>query len=260
MSESRWRMDGLMFTLAVNAFGRDRLPYPIKWEPERRDPAEPIPYDEYEQMRREASQRLAGIADQRLHHAISTLLEPEVRVEVHGFVGQDFRQVVRIHAGMTDRAAAMAVQLPGPTQAYGRDVILSVLPPQALAGQIVAHLPKCAGGKYEGLRARSSDVGRVEYAQHPTRLSLTEKIDRIVRRPRSSLGEIGVYAGPAIDSRPTPDVRGFHWMDYHPADGRYLLQHHPHEEFTLAPAPPEEILRALHHTITTTRRPTTPTW
>ncbi|WP_280235725.1 ESX secretion-associated protein EspG [Nocardia cyriacigeorgica] len=260
MSEPQWRMDGLMFTLAVNAFGRDRLPYPIKWEPERRDPAEPVGYDEYERMRRDARQRLAGIADQRLHHAISTLLEPEVRVEVHGFVGQDFRQVVRIHAGLTARAAAMAVQLPGPTQAYGRDVVLSVLPPQALASRIVAHLPKCAAGKYEGLRARGSDVSRVEYAQHPTRLSLTEKINRIVRRPRSGLGEVGVYAGGAIDARPTPDVRGFTWMDYQPVDGRYLLQHHQHDEFTLAPAAFDEIVRALQHTIDTTRRSVAPAW
>ncbi|BDT85416.1 ESX secretion-associated protein EspG [Nocardia cyriacigeorgica] len=260
MSESRWRMDGLMFTLAVNAFGRDRLPYPIKWEPERRVPDEAVPYDDYQRMRKEAGQRLAAIADQRLHRAISTLLEPEVRVEVHGFFGQDFRQVVRIHAGIVGQAATMAVQLPGPTQAYGRDVIMSMMPAQALAGQVVAHLPKCAGGKYEGLRARGSDVSRVEYAKHPTRLSLTEKINRIVRRPRSSLGEVGVYAGGAIDGRPTPDVRGFTWMDYQPTDGRYLLQHHPHDEFTLAPAPPEEIVRALQHTIDTTRRATAPAW
>lgn len=260
MNEPRWRLDGLMFTLAVEAFGRDRLPYPITYEPEATNPGEVVSYDDYQRMRAEARQRLARIADNRLHHALTVLLEPQVRVEVHGFHGPGFAQVTRIHAGITDHSATIAVQLPGPTQQSGRDVILTQLAPQSLPTHLVAHLPTCAGGKYDPLRAHASDVNRPVYSHHPTRLSLTEQITRIARRPRSGLGEIGVFAGGAIDARPTPDVRGFHWMDYQPTDGRYLLHHHPHNEFSLTPGPPEEITRCLQQIIETTRRSVAHSW
>lgn len=249
-----------MFTLAVQAFGRDRLPYPLRYEPERRHPDEPVGYDEYQRMRAEARQRLRKIADQRLHRALSVLLEPEVRVEVHGYYGRDFQQVVRMHAGMSGRSATLAIQLPGATQEYGRDVVLVHLPSEALPGQIVTNLPACAPGQYRPVRACRSDVGKAEYSQHPTRLSLSEEINRIIRRRRSGLGEIGVFAGPALDARPTSDVRGFHWMDYLPDDGRYVLHHLPDEEFILTPGQPDDMVRQLQRIIETTRRSPARSW
>ncbi|WP_405166955.1 ESX secretion-associated protein EspG [Nocardia sp. NBC_01499] len=249
MSESRWRLDGLMFELALEALGRDRLPYPLRYT---LDGVEA--YEDYQRLRANAARQLSGFASPDLFNALNVLLEPRVRVEVHGLFGREFKQVVRVHAGMTDREATIAVQLPGPTQEYGRDILLSRCPPQALPAQIAAHLPNCVGGKYPTISGRRSDLHTVEYTKHPTRLSHTEQLNRIVRRPRSGLGEVGVFAGAAIDSRPTTDGRGFHWMDYLPADGRYLLHNHGADEFTLAPGPVEEIQRHLHTLIQTTYR------
>ncbi|GAA5070324.1 ESX secretion-associated protein EspG [Nocardia iowensis] len=255
MTESRWRLNGLMFELALAALGRDRLPYPLRYTIEGVQA-----YEDYERLRTNAAQQLSSFAGPDLFNALKVLLEPQVRVEVHGFFGRDFGQVVRVHAGMTARAATIAVQLPGPTQEYGRDILLTRCPPQAVPGQIAANLPNCVGGRYPAISGRRSDLDRVEYAKHPTRLSHTEQLNRIVRRPRSGLGEIGVFAGGAIDSRPTTDGRGFHWMDYLPADGRYLLHHHGDDEFTLTPGPVGEIQRQLHALIETTYRSAAPSW
>lgn len=255
MNEFQWRMDGFMFQLALEAFGRDRLPYPLRYKIEGVEA-----HDDYLRARVEAARRLQGIADERLYEALTVLLEPQVRVEVHGFYGPDFAQVVRIHAGLDARSATVAVQMPGPTQQYGRDVTLYRCPARGAVGHIVGNLPKCGPGKHRPLNGRRSDLDRPEYGRHPTRLSHTEELNRLVRRPRSSLGEIMVYRGAAYDSRPTGDGRGFHWMDYLPADGRYLLHNHSEQDFTLAPGSAAEMERELHKLLEASFRPVARSW
>lgn len=125
--------------------------------------------------------------------------------------------------------------------------------PAQPAARIVAYLPRCAAGIYPTAHGVRADIGKVEYSRHPTRMSRTEEIKRIIRRPRSGIDEIGVFAGPAIDSRPTGNPHGFHWMDYLPQDGRYLLINHTKEEFTLTPGPPAEITRRLQQAVAIVR-------
>ncbi|MEV0367425.1 ESX secretion-associated protein EspG [Nocardia fusca] len=252
MNDTQWRLDGEMFAQAVRAFGRDRLPYPIRVLP--LGPTETPPTsEEYEQVRLAAARRLADLADERLFRALETLLEPQVRLEVHGIYDRGFERVVRMHAGVRGQSATLAVQAPGPTKEYGGDVLLYTVPDRQLAARIVAYLPRCAAGIYPTVHGVRADIGKVEYSRHPTRMSRTEEINRIIRRPRSGIGEIGVFAGPAIDSRPTGNPHGFHWMDYLPQDGRYLLINHTKEEFTLTPGPPAEITRRLQQAVATVR-------
>ncbi|MEU1985240.1 ESX secretion-associated protein EspG [Nocardia sp. NPDC019395] len=253
MNGLRWRLEGATFIQAVESFERDRLPYPIRVLP--LGPTETPPTaEEYERVRAAAEQRLEAIADEGLYLALRTLLEPQVRIEVHGFYDRGFERVVRMHAGIAGEHATLAFQNPGPTKEYGADIDLQTLAPQELAARIVSYLPRCAPGRYPAVRGARADIGKVEYAQHPTRVSRTEAINRIMRRPRSGVGEIGIFAGPAIDSRPTGNPHGFHWMDLLPQDGRYLLVKHGGEEFTLAPGTPDEIVRRLQHGIGTVRR------
>ncbi|MBH0776844.1 ESX secretion-associated protein EspG [Nocardia bovistercoris] len=249
MSDFRWHVSGLMFQIAVEGFGRDRLPYPIRYiaDDQGVETAE-----DYQRLRDRTVRELAGFANRELFDALTVLLEPRVRVEVHGFFGRDFGKVVRVHAGIVGQSATVAVQLPGPTQAYGRDVILTRTTGREAAARIVAALPGCAAGRIEPVTGRRSDMDRAAYSRDP----YLEEIDRIVRRPRSGLGEINVFRGGAIDSRPTGDGRGFHWMDYLPVDGRYLLHNHDSDEFTLTPASNEDITRRLYELIETTHRET----
>ncbi|WP_280437158.1 ESX secretion-associated protein EspG [Nocardia carnea] len=255
MNDLQWRLSGEMFIQAVRRFERDRLPYPIRVLP--LGPTETPPSaEEYERVRVSAAQRLQAMADDSFFHAMRTLLEPQVRIEVHGAYDRGFERVVRIHAGLAGRSATLALQSPGPTKEYGGDIQLLTLAPEELSARLVACLPRCAPGRFAQVRGTRAEIGQIEYARHPTRMSRIEQINQIMRRPRSGVGEIGVFAGPAIDSRPTGNPHGFHWMDLLPQDGRYLLIKHSSEEFTLAPGSPDEITRRLQHAIGTVRQST----
>lgn len=247
-----------MFNQAVRRFDRDRLPYPIRVLP--LGPTETPPTaEEYERVREAAAQRLAAISDENLHRALRTLLEPRVRVEVHGAYDRGFERVVRIHAGITGQSATLAVQAPGSTKEYGGDIHLQTCAPHELAARVVACLPPCAPGRFATtVRGARSDIGQIEYSRHPGRISRIEQINQVLRRPRSGVGEIGVFAGPAVDSRPTGNPHGFHWMDLLPQDGRYLLIKHSSEEFTLAPGSPDETVRRLQHAIGAVHRAPSP--
>ncbi|MEU7768388.1 ESX secretion-associated protein EspG [Nocardia sp. NPDC049190] len=239
MSENRWRMDGFAFTIAMSAMGRDRLPYPLSYQPEFAEHR-----DDYERLRARTAHRLQTMFDERFHRALTTLLEPRIRIEVHGFYGPELSQVVRIHAGLTDRVATVAQQLPGPDRAHGRDVIITQCSADMLVAEVAAKLPRCQGGSHYPFSARRSDLNQPVYARHPTKLSPIEEMQRFVQRPRSSTGEITVYPGAAFDARPTDDGRAFIWMDY-AGDGRYLLFNHNREDSSFSPGPTDEVMRQL---------------
>jgi hypothetical protein len=248
MSENRWRLDGLAFTIAMSAMGRDRLPYPLSYQPEFMEHR-----DDYEPLRVRTAQRLEPVFDERFHRALTTLLEPRVRIEIHGFYGPELSQVVRIHAGLADRVATVAQQLPGPDREHGRDVVITQCGAGMLVAELAAKLPQRQGGSHYPFSARRSDLNQPVYARHPTKLSPIEEMQRFVRRPRSSTGEITVYPGAAYDARPTNDGRAFIWMDY-PEDGRYLLINHNRDDVSFTPGPAEELMRQLQSRIDTVDR------
>ncbi|WP_330228006.1 ESX secretion-associated protein EspG [Nocardia sp. NBC_00508] len=254
MSENCWQLDGFAFTLAVSAMGRDRLPYPLSYRPEFMEHR-----DDYERLRARMAQRLQQVFDERLHRALTTLLEPRVRIEIHGFHGPKHAQVVRIHAGLAGQVATIAQQLPGPDREHGRDVVITQCGVHMLVAQIAAKLPRCQGGSHYPFTARRSDLDQPVYSRHPTRLSPVEELNRFLRRPRASTGEITVYPGAAYDARPTTDGHAFIWLDY-PTDGRYLLFNHDDNDFSIAPGPTDELMRQLQSRIDTVNRARTGAW
>lgn len=251
-TQNRWEIDGLAFTVLMEAMGRDRLPYPLSYRPDFVEHEE-----DYQRLRMRAAQKVDHMFGHRMYDAMATLLEPEVRVEIHGFHGQDHAQVVRIHAGLHGSAATIAHQLPSQDREIGRDVILSTIPASQLASRLIDLLPACPAGTRPRFSAKRSDLDEPVYTRHPTALSPVEKTQKFLRRPRCGTGEITVYPGSAPDARPTSDGLAFLWMDY-PSDGRYLLTHHSPEEFTIVPASPSEFTQHLNtrmRTLLASRRP-----
>lgn len=254
MSELRWQLDGLAFTIALELLGRDRLPYPLSYRPpflEHRD--------DYRRLRAQTARRLSEVFDERLHRALTVLLEPQVRIEVHGFAGPDLRQVVRLHVGIADQVATVAVQQPGPDREHGRDVVLTMCYAHTVATEVVARLPRSRGGGHAPFTGRRSELERPVYSRHPMRLNPVEELNRFFRRPRSSAGEITVYPGIAYDARPTDDGHAFIWLDY-PDDGRYVLVNHNADDFSVTPAPVAEMVRQVQHRIDTVQRLRAPAW
>lgn len=251
MTQNRWQLDGLAFTVALEAFGRDRLPYPLAFRPDFCERAE-----DFERLRRRAAERVQQVLDRPFYDALAVLLEPKLRVEVHGFYGPRQSQVVRMHAGIVDNVATLALQQPGPTREHGRDIVITRHPASRLAADLIVRLPAAEPGTHPAFQGRREDLRASVYSRHPTRLSPQEQLQRFFRRPRTGTGEITVYPGYTIDSRPTADGRAFIWLDY-PDDGRYLLHHHS-QGFTVTPATPDELLRQLQGRINATARHLSP--
>lgn len=239
MNGSRWQLDGYDFTLALEAMGRDRLPYPLEYQPQRM-----AHDDDFRRYRQQCARRLQPVFDERLYRALTVLLEPEIRVEIYGVHGLQQNVTVRMHAGVVGRVAVLATQLPGPARKSGGDIVLTELRTDQLAARLVAGLPQVAAGRHQPIRARRSDLNAPVYSRHPTRLSPEEDLQRFFRRSRTGTGEITVYPGYTVDTRPTGDGYAFLWLDY-PDDGRYLLHNHNTDDFTLTPGPADEILHQL---------------
>ncbi|APE32749.1 ESX secretion-associated protein EspG [Nocardia mangyaensis] len=238
-NETRWQLDSLGFSIALEANGRDRLPYPLRYRAEFPETA-----DEYARRRARSAQNLQQVYDDSLHRTLEILLEPHVRVEIQGFHGPRQAQTIGIHVGIADAEAVVAVQYSERDRRGGGDITLNRHPASSVAAEIVALLPRCPGGGEPRFEGRRSDLDAAVHARHPTRLSPTEKLQRFLKRPRTGTGEITVYPGFEIDARPTTDGSAFLWLDY-PDDGRYLMQHHDTDNFTVIPGPTEEITRRL---------------
>ncbi|MFC9895404.1 ESX secretion-associated protein EspG [Nocardia sp. NPDC127579] len=250
MNELRWQLDGFAFKLLLEALGRDRWPYPLSFQPPRMES-----HDDWEYERRLAAQRVQNLFDERLYRALEVLLEPRVRIEIHGFHGPHLAQVIRLHAGIVDHEAVLATQLPGPDPRHGRDVVLTTGDARLLTSEIIAKLPRCQAGSHPPFGARRSDLNGGEYA----RLSSGQQPNRFFQRPRTSLGEITVYPSIAYDARPTRDGHAFHWLDY-PDDGRYLLVNHNDNDLSVTPGSTDELLRHMQYRIETCQRAQTSFW
>ncbi|MFD3744471.1 ESX secretion-associated protein EspG [Nocardia sp. NPDC058633] len=247
---SSWHLDPHAFAVGVEGHGRDRLPYPLTFRPEFAET-----HEIHRQRREAAFARLRQVYDDGLHKVLRALLEPEVRVEIEGLHGPGQSEVVRVYAGIIEGHAALAVQASGHTRDHGGDIALSIVPLADLAATIVAKLPRAQGGSTPRFECCRSDLDAATYARHPTRLSPVEQTQRFFRRPRTSTGEITVYPSFQVDSRPTTDGKAFLWLDY-PNDGRYLIQHHDADNFTVIPGPPPELQHRLanHIAMFTNRR------
>jgi hypothetical protein len=214
----QWRFTGLEFQILWEATGRDRLPYPLKFCPV----AETM--TELTVQRTNAAQRIQQILDESVTAAAAMLAEPTVRIEVSGFHGPQMNTVIRLHGVIAGEWGVLLAQLPGEAADSGSDVVLSVQRASVLVPAMVAHLPQCPAGKVRVASARNvkhvSGESILSRADDPRP---AEELGRFFRRPRTSIGEITISSGSAVDSRPHRGDVVFQWNDF-ADDGRYIVR------------------------------------
>lgn len=214
----QWHFTGLEFQILWEARGRDRLPYPLKFCPA----AETM--TELTVQRKIAVQRLEQILDGSVTDALQMLAEPTVRIEVSGFHGPRMNTVTRLHGVVAGEWGVLVQQLPGATADSGSDVVLSVQPASVLVSAMVTRLPQCPAGK-----VRVASVRNTKHVPGELILSRaddprpTQELVRFFRRPRTSIGEITISSGSAVDGRSHRGDVVFQWNDFSD-DGRYIVR------------------------------------
>ncbi|MFI9509419.1 ESX secretion-associated protein EspG [Nocardia sp. NPDC052566] len=202
---------GQEFEILWAAYDRDRLPYPLQFQPEATD------FDDLKRQREAAVESLFGKYSTDLTRALEVLLDPEARVESKGFSGPELARTYRFHGAVHGEEGATL------TQDDAGDVILRRCTASEVAKSAMRILPPTQAGTHPPIEVRREEVAtdRARHVRPAYELSLTQQLNRIFQRDRLGLGEITVYAGPAVDARPAFG-RGFWWMDYE--DGRYYVQ------------------------------------
>ncbi|QIS07600.1 ESX secretion-associated protein EspG [Nocardia brasiliensis] len=211
------RFTGLEFQLLWQAYGRDRLPYPLRFRPQAVDFADLVA------QRDAAAAALLDRHSIELERALGILLEPEVRIEIKGFGAPELTRIYRFHGAVRDDAAATLVQLPGDAEDTGGAVALRYCAAAKAAAYAVAALPDSPPGTHPTFEARRAEItaDRERPVRGAYEVGPAQRFDRLFKRERRALGEITVLPGPAVDARPTFG-RGFWWMDY--PDGRYYVK------------------------------------
>ncbi len=210
-----WRFTGLEFEILWAGYGRDRLPYPIQFRPRAVD------FDDLKAQREAAVAALLGKYEPEIPRAVEVLLQPDVRVEMKGFTGPELSEVVRFHGAVRGSEGVALRQLPGATEDTGTDVLVSYGESSHISQQAVAALPPSGPGTRQPIEIRRQQIAADGNRAVATPGNSIERLNGIFKRRRLGLGEISVFPGPAVDSRPTPG-RGFWWMDYE--DGRYYVK------------------------------------
>ncbi|RVW01198.1 ESX secretion-associated protein EspG [Rhodococcus xishaensis] len=214
-----WEFTGLEFEVLWRQLGRDRLPYPLRYRPTADT------QDELDHLRRAAAESWLPRVTETLYRHLTVLAEPDIRIEVSGFVGREDTVAVRMHGAIRGGTGTLAIQMPGPDVDSGGDVLLHGVAPAQLPEAIASALPAMPAGSRAPVTFRRTDLkpGGGPLLVSAGATGLREEALALLRRPRTGIGEITAFAGISYDSRPTTDGVGLHWLDFG-GDGRYALR------------------------------------
>ncbi|RVW01600.1 ESX secretion-associated protein EspG [Rhodococcus spongiicola] len=214
-----WQFTGLEFEVLWRQLGRDRLPYPLRYRPTA-DTQEDL-----DRLRQAAAASWLPRVTETLHRHLTVLAEPDIRIEVSGFVGREDTVAVRMHGAIRGGLATLAIQMPGPDVDSGGDVMVHGPAPAQLPEAIASALPAMPAGSRAPVRFRRTDLqpGGGPLLVSAGATGLRDEALGLLRRPRTGIGEITAFAGVAYDSRPGTGGVGLHWIDFG-GDGRYALR------------------------------------
>jgi hypothetical protein len=213
-----WKLSQLEFSVAWQALGRDRMPFPLELRtdaPTRSD---------FEREARAAAMVVAdrARADDMFYRALHAVAQPRVRVEIFGYRRDGRDRMVRVHGGIDDGAATVIAQEPGPDLDSVGDLLIFAHSPGGFLKRIVAVLPSVPAGTVPGVSIHRADLTGPEHTRNTSHhRSPRERALRFFGRPYRTYVEIKVDIGPALDGW----QEGGHYL--HVVDfveeGRYLL-------------------------------------
>nr|WP_296777107.1 ESX secretion-associated protein EspG [Rhodococcus sp. (in: high G+C Gram-positive bacteria)] len=219
MNESSWTIGGLEFRMLMEHIGRDRLPFPLQFQPTAESAAD------YHRQRHDAATSVLAQLDDDLRVASNTIRDPHLRIELIGHTTVDGSSPVKLraHAAIRHDVATVLVQQPGRDDRSGGPVAIHLVESHRAVRMILDVLPQAKPGRSARIDLRPPDDAASLF-QSVSQRSADERMQKLFSRPRSSAGEIHVCAGQAADSRPDSEPTGVQWADV-PGDGRYMIRH-----------------------------------
>lgn len=224
MNERSWTLGGLEFRMLMEHSGRDRLPFPIQYQPAADSAAD------YHRQRHEAGEALARKMDDDLRIAMRTIITPTVRVEVvgHRWASPIATEKIRGHAAIAGDVAVVATQQPADTDRSGGPVTLTLLEAFRAVTSVLKVLPPADGGRAARMDVAYADAStptvRSPLVRRAGRRTDEERYEELFGRAPTCAGEILVCTGSATDNRLEENTTGVNWVDFS-GDGRYLIRH-----------------------------------
>ncbi|NLE82100.1 MAG: ESX secretion-associated protein EspG [Rhodococcus sp.] len=207
----RWVLSSAQFSALWTRTGQDRIPYPFAVS------SSVTTLAEYSLQQNTIREAFEGPEHDHLAAALLLIAEPDIRIELAGFVGS---APLRIIGAMDGHHGIVALQRPGQAPGTGGDVVMLGCEPYDVARQVLAQIPNTDPGKYRGVQFRSADAAssggvlRSPTAEHPLR-----PVADLLDRPSIGEGMVKVVSGPRHDS---VTRGGTSWRDID-ADGRYIV-------------------------------------
>ncbi|GGK40332.1 ESX secretion-associated protein EspG [Nocardia camponoti] len=205
---AQWRFTALEFRTLWESTGRDVLPYPLhhEWSVELQSDAN--------RLRAEAASVVVPQLNDDLAHAVHLLLNPQVRVEVAGFVGRE--RTVRAHGAIGDGYASLA------SQSANGTVELTLLAAADLPAATLSLLPSRAPGTAPQIQLPATELDAPRpYVRDTWNPTPREQFDAFLASRKDADYHIAVYPHGSMDNRHVEGRDDFQLTDR--PDGRYVL-------------------------------------
>ncbi|WP_378737219.1 ESX secretion-associated protein EspG [Nocardia brasiliensis] len=227
-----WKLTDLEFYVLWQGLKLGGLPYPFYFQSDTTDP------EAFETEVIAVKDRLRLQLDPAISDMLEALVEPDVRIEVHGWDGRAPRTpeaLVRMNAVRRGDKGFVVTCLPGRTFWHSGGYTVTECDPLRLADAVVERLPDTPAGKLtEFVLTPPGDAAELDYSFGTSAVhdsfedSVSERSSSFMNAPATKIGTIHIVQGRSLFGPRGITRHELDWRDL-VDDGRYVIddQHPP---------------------------------
>ncbi|GAB2683091.1 ESX secretion-associated protein EspG [Nocardia goodfellowii] len=220
----RWRFTDLEFVVLWAELREHRLPAPFVYTSRTKF------LHEAERAKSQTRENLRARWDRSVEDVLTAVARPDLRITVSGCAAadpEDPRGRIRLHAARSGPRCFVLTQLPGETIWHSGGFTVAEYNALDMADAVVAHLPKCPGGRRAQLtfpttlQNSDSDYGQ-SWVRETEVSPETDALGEFSNAPVQRLGIIRIEQGNSRFGPRGIARRALAWRDV-ADDGRYII-------------------------------------